>query len=63
MPRPSLILTVELEDFTAKLVVPFELTPDEADKLDDALWDSVRDPSEAAKYAVCDPNIMPDVTL
>lgn len=53
----------ELDCFTAKLVLPIDMTPAEADYIAVIVDQQATDPSAAAKYAVSDPNIMPDITL
>ena len=61
--RLPVICTVDLERFTAKLVLPIDMTAIEAWSLAAIVLDQQNDPSSAAKYAVSDPNIMPDITL
>jgi hypothetical protein len=63
MRRTPLQCEVELEDFTAKLVLPLDLKQSEAKRLTSIVEDSISDPSSAAKYAVSDPNICPEITL
>jgi hypothetical protein len=61
--RVPLVLQIELEGFTAKVVVPYDMTPTESRRVRGLLLASLPDPSEAAKYAVADPCISPEITL
>jgi hypothetical protein len=53
----------ELDCFTAKLVLPIDMTPAEADYIAVIVDQQAIDPSEGAKFAVSDPTIAPEVTL
>jgi hypothetical protein len=61
--RLPVICTVDLERFTAKLVLPIDVTWPEARRLSQVIEAQITDPSAAAKYAVSDPTIYPDVTI
>jgi hypothetical protein len=63
MKRIPVICIVDLERFTAKLVLPIDMTATEAWSLAAIVLDQQSDPSEGAKFAVSDPTICPDVTI
>jgi hypothetical protein len=61
--RIPVICTVDLGRFTAKLVLPIDLSAAESDYIASVIDQQVVDQSAAAKYAVSDPTIYPDVTI
>lgn len=62
--RVPMVWMCGVRGFCVKIILPLDLTPAEHHRVR-AFLDSIAptDPSEAAKYAVSDPNIMPDVTI
>lgn len=62
--RESMVWMCGVKGFCCKLILPSDITPEEHHRVRTFL-DSITpvDPSEAAKYAVSDPNIMPEITL
>lgn len=67
MPRIPVHIEVPIAEFNASLRVPLDLNLEEAQRLaqeiDNHASMNEADPSEAAKFAACDPNILPDITL
>lgn len=61
--RLPVICTVEMDDFTAKLVLPIDLKWPEARRLSSVIEAQITDPSDAEKFACADPHIMPEITL
>jgi hypothetical protein len=59
--RVPLHLEVPLEGFTARLRLPLDMSLLEAQSVARALFSHAIDPSEAAKYAVSDPNVYPEI--
>ena len=58
--RTSLILSTKLEGFTAKIVVPLNLTFHEAQRIKRQIDACIVDPAETAKVTACDPDFFPE---
>lgn len=62
-PVPIRIEVEARQGFTISLVLPLDLTPREAFRVKQVIDEHTTDSSDAAKFAVCDPSIYPDITL
>lgn len=62
--RVPMVWMCGVKGFCVKIILPLDLTPAEHHRVKTFL-DTIEpvDPSEGAKFAVSDPNTMPEITL